>query len=100
MTRAKEGGVRTLESHAAIVVLPRPGEALAVKDNDGTLAQSANDGYELKAEEVQIKLHPLGMTKLPVTFFNAAEDDPAEFRLFSCLVSRRSGGSTARPCGK
>lgn len=81
LTRAKEGGVRTLESNVAILALPRPGEALAMKDN-GYPAQSAIEGYELKAEEVQLKLHPLGLTKLPVTFFNAAEDEPEILRSF------------------
>lgn len=81
LTRAKEGGVRTLDSHVAILALPRPGEALAMKDN-GYPAQSAGEGYDLKAEEVQLKLHPLGLSNLPVTFFNAAEDAPELLRSF------------------
>jgi len=81
LSRAKEGGVRTLESNAAILALPRPGEALAMKDN-GYPAQTASEGYELKAEEVQLKLHPLGLTRLPVAFFNAAEDEPEVLRSF------------------
>jgi transcriptional regulator with XRE-family HTH domain len=81
LTRAKEGGVRTLASHAAILALPRPGEALAMKDN-GYPAQSAEEGYELKGEEVKLKLHPLGLTDLPLAFFNAAEDEPESLRSF------------------
>src|SRR6266568_933252 len=81
LTRAKEGGVRTLESHAAILALPRPGDALAMKDN-GYPAQSAQEGYELKAEEVQLRLHPLGLPNLRVVFFNAAEDPPEYLRSF------------------
>jgi transcriptional regulator with XRE-family HTH domain len=81
LMRAKEGGVRTLESNVAILALPRPGDALAMKDN-GYPVQTASEGYDLKAEEVQIKLHPLGLTSLPVTFFNAAEDDPKSLRSF------------------
>ncbi|MBE0152419.1 helix-turn-helix transcriptional regulator (plasmid) [Citrobacter sp. RHBSTW-00821] len=81
LTRAKEGGVRTIESHVAILALPRPGDALAMKDN-GYPAQSADEGYDLKAEEVQLKLHPLGLSSLPVEFFNAAEDDPERLRTF------------------
>lgn len=81
LTRAKEGGVRTLDSHVAILVLPRPGEALAMKDN-GYPAQSASEGYDLKAEEVELKLHPLGLSRLPVIFFNAAEDAPEILRSF------------------
>ncbi|MEO9230629.1 MAG: hypothetical protein ABI216_17025 [Devosia sp.] len=81
MLRAKEGGVRTLESNVALLALPRPGEALAMKDQ-GYPAQTAEEGYELKAEEVQLKLHPLGLASLPVVFFNAAEDAPEVLRSF------------------
>jgi len=81
LTRAKEGGVRTLATHGAILALPRPGEALAMKDN-GYPAQSAAEGYDLKAEEVHLKLHPLGMSDMPLTFFNAAEDPPDQLRSF------------------
>ena len=81
LTRAKEGGVRTLATHAAILALPRPGEALAMKDN-GYPAQTAEEGYDLKAEEVHLKLHPLGLTKLALSFFNAAEDPPENLRSF------------------
>jgi transcriptional regulator with XRE-family HTH domain len=87
LARAKEGGVRTLESHAAILVLPRPGEALNMKDN-GYPAQSAEEGCDLKAEEVSLKLHPLGLTKLPLAFFNAADDAPDVLRSF--IMSRIS----------
>jgi transcriptional regulator with XRE-family HTH domain len=81
LTRAKEGGVRTLQTNAAILALPRPSEALAVKDN-GYPVQNAQEGYEIKGEEVQLRLHPLGLTNLPVVFFNAAEDSPDVLRDF------------------
>jgi transcriptional regulator with XRE-family HTH domain len=81
LIRAREGGVRTLQTNAAILALPRPGEALAVKDN-GYPVQSAQEGYEIKGEEVQLRLHPLGLTNLPVEFFNSAEDSPDVLRNF------------------
>ena len=81
LLRAKEAGVRTLESNVAILALPRPGEAFAMKDN-GYPVQAASEGYDLKAEEVKIKLYPLGLTNLPVIFFNAAEDAPEVLRSF------------------
>jgi transcriptional regulator with XRE-family HTH domain len=81
LTRAREGGVRTLDTHAAVLALPRPGEALAMKDN-GYPAQTSAEGYDLKTEEVQLKLHPLGMSGLPLAFFNAAEDPPEQLRAF------------------
>jgi hypothetical protein len=81
LIRAKEGGVRTLQTNAAILALPRPTEALAVKDN-GYPVQNAQEGYEIKGEEVQLRLHPHGLTNLPVEFFNAAEDSPEVLRNF------------------
>jgi hypothetical protein len=85
LIRAKEGGVRTLRSHAALLVLPRPGDALAMKDN-GVTVHSTEEGYDLKAEEVELKLHPLGLSGLPLQFFNAAEESPTVLRSF--LVHR------------
>jgi transcriptional regulator with XRE-family HTH domain len=85
LTRANEGGVRTLGTHASVLVLHRPGEALAMKDN-GYPAQSSEEGCELKAEEVRLKLHPLGLANLPLAFFNAAEDAPEVLRAF--LIAR------------
>ena len=81
LTRAKEGGVRTLDSHVGILVLPRPGDALKVKDN-GYLVETAEEGCLVKEEEVQLKLHPLGLSHLPIEFFNSAEDSPDNLRSF------------------
>ncbi len=81
LKRAKEAGRRTLESNASILVLPRTGEALAMKDN-GYPAQTSQEGYDLKGEQVELKMHPLGLKSLPLAFFNAAEDEPQVFRAF------------------
>lgn len=81
LTRARDGGIRTLETHAAILALPHTGEALAVKDN-GYPVQSVEEGYEVKGEEVQLALHRSGLSSLPVAFFNAAEDEPQALRSF------------------
>ena len=81
LTRAKEGGVRTLGTHAAVLALPRPGEALAVKDN-GVPVETTQEGYEVKEDEVRLKLNPLGLRDLPIMFFNAAEDSRETLRSF------------------
>lgn len=81
LTRAKEAGVRTLGTQAAVLALPRAGEALAVKF-EGELAQSDQDGYDLKGDEVRLKLHALGLDHLPIAFFNSATDEPANLRAF------------------
>lgn len=81
LTRAKEAGVRTLGTQAAVLALPRAGEALAVKF-EGELAQSDQDGYDLKGDEVRLKLHSLGLDHLPIAFFNSATDEPTVLRTF------------------
>jgi len=75
LERAKEAGVRGLETNAALLVLPRPGEALAMKDDaTGSPAEDAEEGYELKAEQIELALQPLGLQTLAVGFYNANED--------------------------
>ena len=81
LARAKEAGVRTLESHVGLLVLPRPGDALKVKDN-GYLVETAEDGCLVKGEEIQLRLQPMGLKDLPVAFFNSAEDEPDILRAF------------------
>ena len=81
LKRAREAGVRTLQSHVGLLVLPRSGDALKVKDN-GVLVETDEDGCAVKGEEIQLKLSPLGLQDLRVDFFNAAEDTPEKLRTF------------------
>ena len=96
LERAKHAGIRTLKRNAALLVLPRANEALAVKDIDGARAETIDDGYALKAESAALALEPLGLQDLKVGFFNAFGDDPAKLRslLFECLGDLRQGFRT------
>lgn len=85
LSRAREAGVRTLSSHTAILVLPRPRDAMQMTDN-GVPVQSVEEGYDVKGDQVRLMLHGLGLSNLPVLFFNAAEQDREELRAF--LLSR------------
>jgi transcriptional regulator with XRE-family HTH domain len=69
-------------THAGVLVLARPGEALAVKDEVGLRAESEQDGYELKGEQVSTALAPFGRQDLPVEFFNSFSDDPSRLSRF------------------
>jgi hypothetical protein len=87
LERAREAGIRGLEDTAALLVLPRQGEALAMKDDaTSTPVESPGEGYELKAEQVSLALEPLATPHLPVCFYNAYEDQPAALQQF--LIER------------
>ncbi len=92
LERAKDVGVRGLEVNTALLVLPRSGEALAMKDDaTSTPVESADEGYELKAEQVELALQPLGLQNLAVGFYNANEDPATRAQDFfiKCLAAAR-----------
>ncbi len=94
LERAKDAGVRSLETNAALLVLPRPGEALAMKDDaTSTPVESADEGYELKAEQVELALQPLALQNLAVGFYNANEDLASQAQQF--LISRLNNARNA-----
>lgn len=87
LERAKDAGIRGLDVNASLLVLPRPSEAMAMKDDaTSTPVESADEGYELKAEQVALALEPLGLQGLAVGFYNANEDPPSRAQEF--LVDR------------
>lgn len=82
LERAKEAGVRHLPLKAALAVLPRPEEALAVKDDAGDRVETVEEGYDLKGEQARTALEPMGLQDIPIVFFNAREDSPATLQKF------------------
>ena len=67
-----------------LLVLPRPDEARAVKDDTGEMVESDDEGYELKRDQAEATLRRIGVGELPITFFNATTDAPDGLR--GCLV--------------
>ncbi len=76
LRRAVDGGFADVGIHAAVLVLPHNDDALAVKDDQGILADNAADGYELKGAQVESILESRGLPYAGMEFFNAREDDP------------------------
>jgi transcriptional regulator with XRE-family HTH domain len=58
LQRARDINNPQIETNASVLVLARPDEALAVKDESGFAAESTDEGYELKGEQVSNALMP------------------------------------------
>ena len=86
LDRAVEGQFPDVESKAAVLVLPRPEEALAVKTDQGEPAEDTEDGYDLKGEQTRMILRSRNLPAGGLEFFNVREDDLP--RLNSFLVAR------------
>ena len=76
LDRAVKGGFPNVETKSAILVLPRPAEALAVRDDDGYAVEGVLDGYELKGDEAANGLKNNNLPVVRVEFFNSLEDEP------------------------
>lgn len=70
------GSERVLSERVVLLVLPRPGEARAMKDDAGQPAETDQDGYQLKSDQVQAALKRIGADGIPILFFNATTDEP------------------------
>lgn len=92
LERAKAAGVRNLDRNTALLILPHPNQALAVKDETGARVETVEEGYELKGEKVEMALEPLGLQNVAVGFFNAFGDEPARLRdlILDCLEKIRN----------
>ena len=82
LKRVIEGGVRDVPLRAAILVLPRPGEALAAKDDEGFVVDTVDTGYEVKQEQVEMRMQQLGLATTPVAFLNVREESSSDLRDF------------------
>lgn len=78
--RAKENGVRDVDKKTVLLVLPRFDEALAVKYDDGTKVEDEIEGYDLKRDQIEMRLGQKGLGRVPVEFLNARDEEPEPLR--------------------
>mgnify|MGYP006290702365 CR=1 FL=1 len=64
------GGETALKERAVLLVLPHPGEALGMKDDSGEMAESDEEGYEFKRDQIDHALGQMGVQDLQVCFAN------------------------------
>jgi len=91
LNRAQDAGVRDISQKTVLLVLPRPEESLAVKHDDGTRVEDEIEGYELKGDQVKLRLTQKGLADLGIEFFNARDEDadPLRERLVAKIVQQR-----------
>jgi transcriptional regulator with XRE-family HTH domain len=84
------GSKEVLEKRVILLVLPRPDEALATKDDAGYEVDTEEEGYELKHDRVLETLQQkcTEASNVPILFFNAQskQDDPAQIN--KALIQR------------
>lgn len=77
-----DGQFPGLEDKVAVLPLPRPNEALAVKDDQGFTVDSPEEGYELKTDQAETRLNVQHLPYAGIQCFNVHEDDPAAIQGF------------------
>ena len=82
LERAAEGQFSDIDTKASVLVLPRPEEALAVKNDQGDTAEDAEDGYEMKGEQAETALERKHLPNAGIEFFNVREDDVLRLNAF------------------
>lgn len=81
LERAKDANISDIELRNVVLVLPRPDEAMAVKDEAGLLVENVAEGYELKREQIELSLAGL-IGPIGIEFFNSRQEDPNKVAQF------------------
>jgi transcriptional regulator with XRE-family HTH domain len=70
-----EGGSNAIQrNRVVLLVLPRDGEAMDVKDDNGDVPETIEDAYLIKEGHVARALAKGNLPKIPVLFFNSSTD--------------------------
>lgn len=63
-----------------ILVLPREGEALSMKDDIGELAETTAEGYDFKGMQLESEFASEGLENIGVEFIDVGNDNPKHVR--------------------
>lgn len=86
----KTGSKEVLKQRVILLVLPRPDEALATKDDAGYEVETEEEGYELKHDRVLETLQQKGAeaSNVPILFFNAQSKQDAPAQINKVLIQQ------------
>ncbi len=77
------GRSNALKERVNILVLPRTGEAINMRSDDGEQTEDDDDGYRMKSEQIELALRRINTNHIPpIHFFNYSSDDPDDFNEF------------------
>ena len=76
LRRAREAGLKDVESKTIVLVLPHENQTLQMKGDDGSYVQTNEEGYELKGDAVRLSLTQMGFGQITSLFFNSMQDPP------------------------
>ena len=82
LKRAETGMIAGIQQKTAVLGLPRTGEALGMRYDDGESVETPDEGYDLKRDHAESTLKSIDLSRVRVDFFNALEDDTLRFRGF------------------
>ncbi|MBE4055791.1 hypothetical protein HJ056_07625 [Vibrio parahaemolyticus] len=68
------------EGKVLVLALPRDGEAIAMKDDLGDLAETPEEGYEFKKMQLESEFAADDMENIAVEFLNVGSDDSFDVR--------------------
>lgn len=80
LERAIAAGASRVVDSSLLLVLARPGEAAAMKDDAGEPVTDDAEGYEFKHDQVELALNRISTAPFNTQFFNAMYDDIAPVR--------------------
>lgn len=91
LERAVSSGASRVAESSVVLVLARPGEAAAMKDDSGNAVQDEQEGYDFKRDQVDLALRRISPNEFHVEFFNAKNDDlePVRNRLVARVDQMR-----------